>query len=136
MLLLVALACGPARYPCGEGTHAEDGHCMPDVPEVPECPLGVDTFCEQYLGGACPTWDEAERWTCDGYRFDPTGTSDQPVEVRTTDHADTGCPKSISCDGEDGFTTLYFENGELWVSVGWPEDADCGGRRFIGSPTC
>jgi hypothetical protein len=94
------------------------------------CPHDVASFCAYEFGGDCPTYEEAAAMTCDGYHFDPTGTSG--TAPRTGDGSETCMYPSVGChvDYDPNLeTSLYFTSqgaGTLhMVHFTWTDDAVC-----------
>lgn len=126
MLAASASAC------LGEGKPADS-----EDSSTPGCPSDLQSFCEYEFGGPCPTFQEAEDMTCDGYHFDTTG-SGTPAE--SFSHPEDECPPRVVCmGGPNERTRLYFEStsGELeGVMAEWPANDACPGTATYGQLWC
>lgn len=106
----------------------------------PPCPYDVASFCAYEFGGDCPTYEEAAAMSCDGYHFDPTGTTG--AAPNTTDgHEECRYP-IVSChDASDSNirTRIYFESsgpGEIhMVDLIWEDEPVCNINAVLSEDT-
>lgn len=118
---------------CSACTGADGRETGESADTGPTCPSSKEEFCLTQLGGACPTLDEALTLTCDGYRFDPSG-SGTPVESGE----EPDCSSTVVyCQDSPYDTTLWFMDGALYlVTVDWPASEMCPGHFIWGEPLC
>jgi len=119
--------------------------CAGDKPDTADtalvCPYDVETFCLFEFGGACPTYEQAAAMTCDGYHFDPTGSTGE-APITTDGHEE--CPYPIvAChvDYDVNIRTSMFFNGvgdgtiEM-IDLIWTDEPVCNFNGVVGNIVC
>lgn len=137
MFVTFLLSC--VSLECGEGTEEVDGECVLEEGDIPECPWDIESFCLYEFGSECPNFAQASAMTCDGYHFDPSGSTGEPPF--TSDGGGACSDLTVSC-GDDTDpnirTRIYFEpNGTFRVvDMIWPDGDPCSRNGYYGDAVC